>query len=148
MKATLSNGIVLEGEPFEIARALREIGGQSVGSNGRTVASTTPAVTGAQIVWSDQAVRKFAQCLFGKQKKLIEFLLKKKSSVSINEIMNHLGLKTGNQLAGILSCITRNARRETGYSEAMAYGYELKDGVWHYFVRPELAENLHRILTE
>lgn len=145
MKATLSNGTVLEGEPHEVAKAIRELGG---------AASSGPASAGAvreqhaadtQVAWTETTVRNFWHWLYGDQKKLMEFLLKKKTSVSIDDIKDHLALKTGNQLAGILSCITRNARRETGYYKAMAYGYELKDGVWYYFVRPEVVDILKKI---
>lgn len=145
MKATLSNGTILEGQPSEIAKAIMEMGDVQ-----STFPTSEPSVhrrhaSETQVVWTEAAVREFWNWLYGNQKKLMELLLKKKGSVSLDEIKERLGLNTGNQVAGILSCITRNARRETGYDQAMAYGYELKDGVWHYFVRPELIQILKKI---
>lgn len=144
MRATLSNDTVLEGEPGEIAAALREIGGDSTNAAVGGERHPEVASANAQVVWTETSVRNFWHWLYGDQKKLMEYLLKKNTSVSIEEIKGKLGLKTGNQVAGVLSSITRNARRETGYKKAMAYGYELKEGVWHYFVRPELVEILKK----
>jgi hypothetical protein len=143
MKATLSNGTVLEGEPKELAEAIKELSGppSSIPSN------SVPAVgniADAQVAWKEKTVGSFWNCLYGGQKKLMQLLLKKPGA-SVEDIKNHLGLKTGNQVAGLLSCITRNARRETGFDEAMAYSYELKEGGWHYSVRPEVVEILKKM---
>jgi hypothetical protein len=148
MKATLPNGIVLEGPSEEVTKAIRAIQGEFPTAPTTPVAGNNNHASNgneerSDIIWTQKRAEAFLTCLYGHQRKLIEFLLDRNGSALQEDVMRHLGLKTGNSLAGVRSCITRNARRETDYKKAKVIKWNLGDnGKWYYQLVPEVHEVL------
>ena len=154
MKATLLDGTVLAGNVEELSAAVRAIQGRpaaSAGAGERDVNGTNSGkLEGTQgtTVWTLKRARKLWSWLYGDQRKLVQFLLDKGGSATTQDIMKYLGMKKGNELAGVRSCITRNARRETAYREADVIGWALgDDGKWRYKLVPEVHELLKQIVA-
>ncbi len=146
MKATLSNGTVLDGSVEEISAALKAL--QSTSPNGTQAHSgiAHTASPPSSSVWTEARVRALWSWLYGNQKKLVQFLLDNGGKGTIEEIMKALSLKKGNEVAGLLSCITRNARRETEYRHAEVITWRTNpSGHWHYVIAPEVLAILKKI---
>lgn len=130
MKATLSDGTVLEGQPSEIVEAIRELGQRTP-----TPVTKASANHGGSSVWTEEKVRNLWNFLYGKQKEFVRFLVQRGGKASIQEVMKELSLHKSTEVAGLRSCITRNARRETGYKKAELIVWErTPKGEWHYKV--------------
>jgi hypothetical protein len=153
MKLTLPDGTVLDGTEEEVTRAYRAIksGPDSLpftsnGANGHK--GNGSAVDGHGIsVWTMKRARSLWDGLYGNQEKLVRYLLENGGTANQTDIMKHLGQKKGNQLGAVRSCLTRNARRETGYDEAdVIKWFQGKDGKWCYKLVPEVHELFKQII--
>jgi hypothetical protein len=107
MKATLPDGTQFEGtaDEFLIIR------GHSAGNGHKTV----PIL--ADVVWNEKRARKLWDSIDvrhggGNQKKLLSFLISNGGHATEDEVRKQLNIKKGQQLAGILANLSRNARRE------------------------------------
>jgi hypothetical protein len=144
MKATLPDGTVLDGTIEEVTEAIRSLGGAHV-TNGHSETGYS-ATRSETTVWTPKRAAALWNWLYGDQQKLVKFLLDRGGSASQVEIMKHLGLKKGNELAGVRSCITRNARRETGYSHADVVKWAVDgQGNWGYKLVPEVHDLLRQV---
>lgn len=147
MKATLNDGTVLDGSFEEITNALRAL--RDKAPNGH---SSVPKVVDdghSALVWTPRRAEAFWGSLSGGQKELVQFVVDKGGTARMKEIMQHLNLRQGVQLAGLLSGITRNARRETGYRDAEVIGWHVADdGKWRYAIRNEVYELLKQIANK
>jgi hypothetical protein len=148
MKATLPNGTVLDGSPEEVREALQFLLGNitthvsaNAGVAGNHVANGSSAT-----VWTLQRAEALWNCLYGDQKKLIQYLLLK-GTASVPEIIKHLGMKKGAALAGVRSSLTRNARRVTEYKKANVINWTpgASDHKWYYKIVPEVEVLLRQI---
>lgn len=152
MKATLPDGTVLEGNHEELTGALRSLQGGNVTSspaaNGGGGTNVANGFNGTS-VWTMERVHALWACIYGDQKKLIQYLLSK-GTASVPEILGHLGLKKGAELAGVRSSLTRNARRETGYKKAKVIQWTLgaNDHKWYYEINPEVKALLQLVVKE
>ncbi len=152
MKAKLPDGTLLEGTSDEVSSAYLAIQGKpnvapvaADVANGHKGNGQVDGQHGAA-VWTTKRAEALWNWLYGDQRKLMKFLLDKGGMASQAEIMNHLALKKGNELAGLRSCITRNARRETGYREAVVIDWILgDDSKWYYKLEPEVHDLLKQI---
>ncbi len=139
MKATFPDGTLFEGSPEEF-NAIRGYSGAS--QNGHT----TPKPNGnsnpqfwnaenAEAFWNSLDPRRNG----GKQKKVLRFLIKKGGRATYDDVKNYLGAESGQELAGVLANITRNARRETEYKKALAIDWKHDgEGKGFYFVPEDL----------
>lgn len=147
MKATLRDGTVLEGTAEELTRAIRHLGGQITSVHGVRPAPAGQSQLQASTVWTEENVFALWNCLYGKQKEFVRYLVERNGAATIQEVKKHLGLNQGLRVAGLRSCITRNARRETGYKKAEVVVWE-EDGKgnWHYRIVPEVFVVLKRVI--
>ena len=125
MKATFPDGTLFEGTPEEF-NAVRGYSG--TGPNG-FIAATRTSSNGSPQFWNVANAGAFWNSLDtrhngGKQRKVLQFLIKKGGHATEDEVRSHLGVKNGQQLAGVLANISRNARRETGYKKALAVDWK------------------------
>lgn len=123
MKATFPDGTVFEGTPEEF-NVIR--GHSGTAQNGH---APTTKPNGSPQLWNAANAGAFWNSLDarhngGKQKKVLEFLIKKGGRATEEEVRSHLAVKNGQQLAGVLANISRNARRETGYKKAFAVDWK------------------------
>lgn len=144
MKATLPDGTLFEGTPEEYLVIHRELGG---GGNGHKTLSTS-AVTSP---WNEKRVSKFWNSLDiwndgGRQRQLMEFLMTRDGKATEKEVWQHLGIKKGQELAGILANITRNARREAKDDDIKAVRWMLGEKqVGYYRIPDDLLQLLKKI---
>ena len=124
MKATFPDGTLFEGTPeeFNIIR-----GHSGAAQTSHTVAK--PISSGDPQFWNAANAEAFWNSLDpqhngGKQKKVLRFLIKKGGRATFQEVQSHLGVESGQELAGVLANITRNARRETDYKKAIAIDWK------------------------
>src|SRR5690242_12781404 len=106
MKATFPDGTIFESTPDEYL-AIRT----HPNTPNRHTVPTTGTVPSA---WNEKKVRQFWDSLDawhggGRQQKLIKFLMNNGGKATENEVWEHLGIEKGQQLAGVLANITRNA---------------------------------------
>ena len=148
MKAILDNGTVLEGTPEEIAEfnAIRE----HATSNGTARRIGDPSSGGVvrSLVWTEARARAFWNWVDGDQKKLLRFMLKRGGRATLDELKHHLEKKTGSGVAGVLANISRNARRETGYSKALVVDWVNNGKGWSYEIATEVLELFKRLGLE
>jgi hypothetical protein len=107
MKATLPDGTLFEGTTDEFL-IIRD---HSVGNGHKPASNLSTAV------WNEKRARKLWDSIDvrhggGNQKKLLNFLLSNGGHATEDEVRKHLSIKKGQQLAGILANLSRNARRE------------------------------------
>ena len=88
--------------------------------------------------------------LYGDQERLVDYLIEKGGFAPTEDILKHLGFKEGNQLAGIRSSLTRNARRETGYKSADVVEWAMggSKSRWGYKLIPEVHELFKQVKAE
>jgi len=108
MKATFPDGTVFDGTPEEFL----VIRSQSSGNGHQKHANIA-----SDSVWSEKRARKLWDSLDvrhggGNQKKLLTFLIGNGGHATEDEVRKHLGIKKGQELAGVLANLSRNARRE------------------------------------
>jgi hypothetical protein len=145
MKATFPDGTLFEGTPEEF-NAIREHGHAPTGGNGMATANR---LNGTPRIWSAANARTFWESLDpqrkgGKQKRLLQFLIGRGGRASHDEVAKHLDIKSGQALAGVLANISRNARRETNYTKALAVDWDYS-GKGSYFIPRDLLELLKLI---
>ncbi len=109
MKATFPDGTLFEGTAEEFLT----IRNQSDG-NGHKPASKA---SDPEQVWSEKKARKLWDSIDvrhggGNQKKLLNFLMSNGGHATEDEVRKHLNIKKGQELAGVLANLSRNARRE------------------------------------
>jgi hypothetical protein len=125
MRINFPDGMVAECTPEEF-KAIRHLLGGTVQSGQE--ASTKPTNGNPQI-WNETSARLFWDSLdpIGRQKKVLLFIIKRNGRATHDELMNLLGVKSGQALAGVLANISRNARRETGVKKARVVDW-MSDG--------------------
>jgi hypothetical protein len=114
MKATFPDGTVFEGTPeeFNVIRAHSAVAANGSPDTSKTTLNESTQVwnaTNAGAFWHSLDTRHNG----GKQRKVLELMIKKGGVATESEVRSHLNLKNGQQLAGVLANISRNARRET-----------------------------------
>src|SRR2546425_2924799 len=127
MKATFPDGTVFEGTPEEF-NVIR--GHSGTAHNGHK--PTTKPTNGNPQVWDETNARAFWDSLDprrkgGKQKKLLQFLIKRGGRATPEEVKKHLEIENGQELAGVLANLSRNASRETGNTKALVVDW-MSDG--------------------
>jgi hypothetical protein len=147
MKATLNDGTVLEGQPGEIVEAIRELGQRyAQAPNARSNPNSHGSSTSSS-VWTEERVRSLWNFLYGKQKEFVRFLAQRGGKASIQEVMKELSLHKSTEVAGLRSCITRNARRETGNKKAELIVWErTPKGEWHYKIVTDVLPHLRGLM--
>jgi hypothetical protein len=132
MKATFPDGTVFEGTPEEFLIIHNQ---PPTTSNGHKAA--TKAANGTP--WTEKNAREFWDSLDvwhngGKQKKVLRFLISNEGRASEEEVWKHLGIKKGQELAGVLANLTRNARREAHDDNirVVQWSYDDKHVCWYY----------------
>src|SRR5882762_4257948 len=109
MKATFPDGTLFEGTAEEFLTIRIQSDG-----NGH---KATSKVSDLAQVWNEKKARKLWDSIDvrhggGNQKKLLNFLMSNGGHATEDEVRKHLGIKKGQELAGILANLSRNARRE------------------------------------
>jgi hypothetical protein len=95
------------------------------------------------VVWTEPRARTLWNWFYGDQKKLVDLLMEK--DMTSDQIQKALKID-GHVLSGLLSCITRNAKRETRYKEARVIGWRPQQrGGWVYYILPEVKELFQRV---
>jgi hypothetical protein len=113
--------LVFEGAPGEIADLLERMPHLNVSglpSNGSDANVQPSPISPKVAIWTRERVTEMWNGLYGDQKKLVKLILDKGGKVEVTDAQKHLGFGRGPRIAGVLSCITRNARRITKYKEA------------------------------
>ena len=133
MKATLPDGTLFEGsaEEFLIIHPPSTAHG-----NGHKPMNVE--VGGDSGVWTEKRARLFWDSLDprhggGDQKKLLQFLMDKGGRGSEGDVRKHLGINKGQELAGVLANLSRNARREAKdeHVKAVVRTYDKGTRVYH-----------------
>jgi hypothetical protein len=139
MRATLHNGITVEGEPDELAELIRRLDGGSPAVAPTRERSAVDALV-HHIDRSPVRLRKFVDSLKDEQKTLIRILVRQPNRlVPLQELRaipnkkKERNSRTGIEVAGLLAAITRHWRREMGdatnFVDKTAQGdYQLADG--------------------
>ncbi len=143
MKATFPDGTLFEGTTEEYL-AIRDH--SSVASNGHK--PTVKLVNSSE--WTEKKARAFWESLDiynngGRQKKLLEFLIKNGGRATENEVWNELNIKKGQELAGVLANLTRNARRETNDKVRVVRWARDAKG-FYYYIPEDIMQFLKQIM--
>ncbi len=144
MKATLPDGTQFEGT----AEEFRIIHPPHTGSvNGHK--AMKPEVGGESGVWTEKRARLFWDNLDprhggGDQKKLLQFLMDKGGRASEGDVRKHLGINKGQELAGVLANLSRNARREAKEDHVKAVVRTYDKGTRVYHIPDELLKFLNQ----
>ena len=95
------------------------------------------------VVWTEARARALWNWFYGDQKTLIDLLMQQPMmSPQIQKAMKI----DGHVLSGLLSCITRNAKRETKYKEAHVVSWKPQEnGKGVYYILPEVKELFERV---
>jgi len=145
MKATFTDGTIFEGTPEEF-NAIRASSG--VAQNGHK--PPQKPIDGNPLVWDETNARSFWDSLDprhkgGQQKKLLQFLIKHGGRAAYEEVKKHLEIESGQELAGVLANLSRNARRETGNRKALVVDW-MSDGKGGcYYIPDGVLQLLKRI---
>jgi hypothetical protein len=125
MHIKFPDGAVAECTPEEFAAIRHLLGGATQKSGGAAQRLTE----GNPQIWDETSARAFWDSLDpnGRQKKILVFLIRRNGRAGLDELMNLLGVKKGQALAGVLANISRNARRETGNRKALVVDW-MSDG--------------------
>lgn len=143
MRATLENGILVEGTPAEIAAVIRELGTRESGSRTNHRASTNGE---SSLAWADTTLDTFWKRLSIEQRKLIEYTLKK-GPVTLKQLMDHLDKKEGIDIAGLLAAITRHAHSVAGEASLPVIDKVRSDTGKCYEITSELRTQLQGVLS-
>src|SRR5262245_18722201 len=121
-----------DGTPAEIAELRQRIAEQQRPQSTNSGEATT-STAGAGL-WTEDKVAEQWNVASGHKEKLYELIEAEDGKVGVAKAQKHLGLKPGPQIAGVLSGITRDARRITGNKDARfvefsknGYGYEIPE---------------------
>jgi hypothetical protein len=140
VKATFPDGTVFDGTPEEFL----VIRGHVPGTNGQQNAAK---VVGGAGIWTEKRARLFWDNLDprhggGDQKKLLQFLLDKGGRASEGDVRKHLGINKGQELAGVLANLSRNARREANDDDVKAVIRTYDKGTRIYHIPDDLFQFL------
>jgi|SRR5579859_1890310 len=135
MKATFPDGTVFDGTPEEFLIIRNQ---SPMAANGHK--AMTKAANGTS-VWTEKRARAFWDSLDplnggGKQKKILLFLIENGGRATEKEVWKHLDIEKGQELAGVLANITRNARREAHDDEIRAVQWAYSDKHDAYYFIP------------
>jgi len=147
MKATFPDGTVFEGTPEEFV---------TVRAHSTTIKnayrSSAKIGDGNPPLWDETKARRFWDSLDprrkgGKQRKVLEFLIKHNGRGTPDQLRDHLGIEgePGQKLAGVLANITRNARRETKSDEALVVDWMADGKGGCYFIPDGVLQLLKKI---
>jgi hypothetical protein len=142
MKATFPDGTLFEGTPDEFLVIRNH---SSVATNGHKSSADQPdgsdlTMKTARAFW-DSLDRRHGG---GRQKQVLMFLLKKNGRATEDEVWKHLNVEKGQELAGVLANLTRNARRETRQKvKAIDWRHEPTGAC--YFIPDDLLQFLKQI---
>jgi hypothetical protein len=142
MKATFQDGTLFEGTTEEFL-AIRNH--STAGGNGQK--PTVKLVNSSD--WTERMARAFWESLDvnnngGRQKQVLEFLIKNGGRATEDAVWKELGIRKGQELAGVLANLTRNARRETEQKiKAVRWGRDAKGG--YYYVPEDLLQFLKHL---
>jgi hypothetical protein len=141
MKATFPDGTVFEGTTEEFV-SIREH--SAAAGNGHK-----PEVqpTKAPELWTEKKARAFWDSLdiynsTGRQQKVIRFLIKNGGRATENEVWKYLGIEKGQELAGVLANITRNARREAKDDRVRVVRWTHDGKGYHYYIPEDILQFL------
>ncbi len=98
------------------------------------MAGTSPTFS----AWTREKMERMYNQLYGDQRKLVDFILTSPDAkVTVREAQKYLGFGPGPRIAGVLSSITRNARRITKYREARLVDewFDEAKKAWGYCLR-------------
>jgi hypothetical protein len=142
MKATFPDGTIFDGTPEEFL-VIRK---QTTVADAQT--ETLTALYGAGI-WTEKRARRFWDSLDprnggGDQKKLLLFLIESGGRAKEGDVRKHLGIKKGQELAGVLANLSRNARREAKDDDVKAVVRTYEHGIRVYSVPDELLQFLKK----
>ncbi len=142
--------LVYEGSAGEISDLLERMPQLNSGATGQVTTGSAPPVatniSPAFAVWTREKIERMYNGLFGDQRKLVDYILSAPNArVLTREAQKFLGFGRGPQIAGVLSSITRNARRITKFREARLVEdwFDEKAHKWGYRL-PEPALSLLR----
>jgi hypothetical protein len=141
MKATFPDGTTFDGSPEEFL-IIRN--GASGASNGHKHKAAVNAG-----LWTEKRARAFWDNLDprhggGDQKKLLQFLLDKGGRAGEGDVRKHLGITKGQELAGVLANLSRNARREAKDDDVKAVVRTYDKGIRIYNIPDELLQFLRQ----
>lgn len=141
MKATLENGIIVEGTPAEIAEVIRHLGIHP--SN--TIKGRRTRMSDGIGEWTETTLDAFWKQLSAEQRKLIQYTLKK-GPVTIKQLIEYLGKNNGIEVAGLLAAITRHGHSAAGEASLPVIGTVRNENGKCYQVSPEVRERLEQFL--
>ncbi len=141
MKATFPDGTVFDGTPEEFLVIRQHSGAANGHKNGTKAVSTG--------VWTEKRARSFWDNLDprhggGDQKKLLQFLMDKGGRANEGDVRRHLGINKGQELAGVLANLSRNARREAKDDDIKAVVRTYDKGTRIYHIPDELLQFLRQ----
>jgi hypothetical protein len=113
--------LVFEGAPGEIADLLERmphLNTSGFSANGSEADGSSSPISPKVAIWTRERVAEMWNRLYGDQRKLVQLILDRGGKVEVTDAQKHLGFRRGPEIAGVLSSITRNARRITKYKEA------------------------------
>ncbi|HZE73020.1 MAG TPA: hypothetical protein VE135_26210 [Pyrinomonadaceae bacterium] len=100
---------------------------------------SAPVDTGTKVeivVWTKQSARTFVDLLYGDQHKLLQFLVQRGGAAPYADVEAYMGYR-GQRLAGVLSSLTRNAKKATAMEQARVLEWRGVPGNYEYFVDPK-----------
>lgn len=139
---TTGQVLVFEGTYEELIR----VGEEFVARHGNLIATPTDVaqlqpmatinVGDGVRYWTEHTARALWTLLSGDQAKLVKYLLQRGGAAKYSDVQKQLGLGA-QKLAGVLSSITRNAKKATGYREARLVNWrKTSGGDNEYYVHP------------
>jgi hypothetical protein len=142
--------LVFEGSAGEISDLLERMPQLNSGAITQVTKGSAPPVSTnnspAFAVWTREKMERMYSHLYGDQLKFVDYILAAPNArVLTREAQKFLGFGQGPQIAGVLSSITRNARRITKFREARLVEdwFDEKAQKWGYRL-PEPALSLLR----
>ena len=105
------------------------------------VSLTTPSY------WTEKALKEVMDELWGNEKKLLGFVFNE-GAVGFSDVMKHMGFKKGQQLSGVLSGITRQSKKATGFKKAKLIKWRrVNENDWdgEYYVEADAAQLLNNL---
>jgi hypothetical protein len=141
MKATFPDGTMFDGTPEEFLVIRNQAAGAANGHK-----NAAKAVNGTGL-WTEKRARHLWESLDprnngGDQKKLLRFLIENGGRGKEGDVRKHLGIRKGQELAGVLANLSRNARREAKDDEVKAVVRIYEQGVRVYYIPDDLLQFL------
>src|SRR2546425_10261152 len=113
--------MVFEGTPGEVSDLLErfpQLNPSALPPSGAGGGPAAESISPKVAVWTKERITAMWNCLYGDQQKLVEYIVRRGGRVTLAGAQKHLGFSKGPEIAGVMSSITRNARRITKYREA------------------------------